>query len=75
MTPSDMGKLLLMIGISIALLGLVLMLAGKLHIPWLGNLPGDLSFRSKNFSFYFPITTCLLVSIVLSVIIWIIGRK
>jgi hypothetical protein len=75
MTPSEIGKLLLMVGIVISLLGLVLMLAGKLNIPWLGHLPGDLSFRGKNFSFYFPITTCLLVSIVLSIVMWLISRK
>ncbi|MCX5821343.1 MAG: DUF2905 domain-containing protein [Deltaproteobacteria bacterium] len=75
MTPAEMGKLLFIIGIVIALLGLVFMLAGKFNISWLGHLPGDFSFRGKNFSFYFPLTTSLLVSIVLSVIIWIISRK
>ena len=75
MTPADMGKLLFIIGIVIALLGLVFMLAGKFNLSWLGHLPGDFSFRGKNFSFYFPLTTSLLVSIILSVIIWIISRK
>jgi hypothetical protein len=75
MTPSEIGKLLLIIGIVIALLGLVFMLAGKFHISWLGRLPGDFSFQGKNFSFYFPLTTSLLISIILSVIIWIITRK
>jgi Protein of unknown function (DUF2905) len=75
MTPSEVGKLLLIIGIVIALLGLVFMLAGKFNISWLGHLPGDFSFKGKDFSFYFPLTTSLLVSIILSVIIWIINRK
>jgi hypothetical protein len=75
MTPSEMGKLLLIVGIVIALLGLVFMLVGKFNISWLGHLPGDFSFKGKNFSFYFPLTTSLLVSIILSVIIWIITRK
>jgi hypothetical protein len=75
MTPAEMGKWLFIIGIVIALLGLAFMLAGKFNISWLGHLPGDFSFRGKNFSFYFPLTTSLLVSIILSVIIWIISRK
>jgi hypothetical protein len=75
MTPSDIGKLLLAIGIGISLLGLALMLAGRLNLPWLGHLPGDLSFKGRNFSFYFPITTCLLVSVVLSVLLWLISRR
>jgi hypothetical protein len=75
MIPAEMGKLLLIIGIVIALLGFVFMLAGNFHISWLGHLPGDFSFRGKNFSFYFPLTTSLLASIILSVIIWIITRK
>jgi hypothetical protein len=75
MTPSEMGKWLLVLGIFIALLGLVLTLAGKFQIPWLGRLPGDFSFQGKNFSFYFPLTTSLVVSIILSVIFWLITRK
>jgi hypothetical protein len=75
MTPSEIGKLLFILGIAIALLGLVLMLAGKFQIPWLGRLPGDFSFQGKGFSFYFPMTTSLLVSIILSVILWMITRK
>ena len=75
MTPSELGKLLLIAGILIAALGLVLLLAGRFNLSWLGHLPGDFSFRGKNFSFYFPLTTSLLVSIILSVIIWLISRK
>lgn len=75
MMPAEMGKWLFIIGIGIALLGLVLMLAGRLNIPWLGHLPGDFLFKGKDFSFYFPLTTSLLVSIILSLILWIINRK
>jgi hypothetical protein len=75
MTPSEVGKLLLIIGFVIALLGLLFMLAGKFNISWLGHLPGDFFFKGKSFSFYFPLTTSLLVSIILSVIMWIISRK
>jgi hypothetical protein len=75
MTPSELGKLLLIAGILIAAFGLVLLLAGRFNLSWLGHLPGNFSFRGKNFSFYFPLTTSLLVSIILSVIIWLISRK
>jgi hypothetical protein len=75
MTPSELGKLLLIAGILIAAFGLVLLLAGRFNLSWLGHLPGDFSFRGKNFSFYFPLTTSLLVSIIVSIIIWLISRK
>jgi hypothetical protein len=75
MTPTELGKLLLVAGILIAAFGLVLLLAGRFNLSWLGHLPGDFSFRGKNFSFYFPLATSLLVSIILSVIIWLISRK
>lgn len=75
MGPSEIGKVLLVIGIVVAILGLALMLAGKFHLPWMGRLPGDFFFQGKNFSFHFPLATSLLVSIVLSVILWIITRK
>jgi hypothetical protein len=65
----------LIAGILIAAFGLVLLLAGRFNLSWLGHLPGDFSFRGKNFSFYFPLTTSLLVSIIVSIIIWLISRK
>lgn len=67
------GKMLLILGLIIAVIGLVLMFAGK--IPWLGRLPGDIVYKGKNFSFYFPLATCLLISGVLTLIFWFIGRK
>lgn len=75
MGPSEIGKVLLVIGTAIAFLGLAFMLAGKFHISWMGRLPGDFFFQGKNFSFYFPLTTGLLISIILSVILWLITRK
>ncbi len=47
--------------------------AGK--IPWLGRLPGDFFFRGKNFSFYFPLTTSILISVILTLILWFINRR
>ncbi len=70
---SHLGRLLIVIGLFIAAIGLVLILAGK--IPWLGRLPGDFLFRGKNVSFYFPLMTSLVVSVVLSLILWFINRR
>jgi hypothetical protein len=62
----------------LVILGLLLVLAGILW-PWLarlglGRLPGDIAIRHGNFTFYFPIVTCLVVSVVLSLVLWLINR-
>ena len=69
----DMGKLLIFGGAALVILGVVLMFSDK--VPLLGRLPGDISVKRGNFSFYFPITTCILASIVLSGIMYLISRK
>jgi len=70
---SDLGKLLVLAGLLAILAGVVLMLAGRANIP-LGRLPGDIVYRGKNSTFYFPLATSLLVSVVLSVVLYLIGR-
>ncbi len=70
---SGFGKLLLILGIGITVLGLLFMLGDK--IPWLGRLPGDISYRGKNITFYFPLGTSLLISIILSLILYLFFRK
>lgn len=55
------------------IVGGLFMLGSK--IPFLGRLPGDIAVQKKNFSFYFPITTCIILSIILSFIMWLFGRK
>ena len=70
---SDLGKLLVLVGAIAILAGVVLMLAGRAHIP-LGRLPGDIVYRGKNSTFYFPLATSILVSVVLSVVLYLIGR-
>lgn len=70
---ADLGKLLLVIGAIAIVIGLVLLLAGRLNLP-LGRLPGDFVYRGKNSAFYFPLTTSILISIVLSLILWLINR-
>jgi ribose/xylose/arabinose/galactoside ABC-type transport system permease subunit len=69
----DMGKLLLILGGMIILVGAVLLLAGRFNLP-LGRLPGDIIYRGKNSVFYFPIVTCILISVVLSLLFWLFGR-
>jgi hypothetical protein len=70
---SQLGRLLVMIGVGLTLLGLILLISGK--VPWLGRLPGDFYFKGKNISFYFPLATSLLISLILTLILWLIGRK
>ena len=70
---SNLGRFFIMVGLIIAGIGFALIFAGK--IPWLGRLPGDFFFRGKNFSFYFPLTTGILISVILTLILWFINRR
>jgi tellurite resistance protein TehA-like permease len=70
---SLLGKLLLVIGMVIAALGLILFLAGK--VPWIGRLPGDFVYRGKSFTLYFPLMTSLIASVILSMVLWFISRR
>lgn len=63
---SGIGKLLIISGCLMAAVGVVLVFSDK--IPWLGRLPGDISIKRENFSFYFPLTTCILISLLLSLL-------
>ncbi|HXC62529.1 MAG TPA: DUF2905 domain-containing protein [Nitrospiria bacterium] len=68
-----LGKLLILFGGVLALIGVLILFAGKL--PWLGRLPGDILFERKNFSFYFPLATSVLISLVLSMVLWLLSRR
>jgi hypothetical protein len=70
---SEVGKLLIVCGLSIAAIGVVVVLAGRL--PWIGRLPGDIYVRRGHFTFYFPLATSILVSVGLTLIFWLIGRR
>jgi hypothetical protein len=75
---SALGKVMIGIGLGIAGLGVLLMVADRIPglgsaFSWLGKLPGDLSFKRDNVSFYFPIATSLLLSIILSLLFYIVG--
>jgi hypothetical protein len=69
---SDLARVLIIIGVILVIVGAVLLLAPK--IPWLGRLPGDISFKRGNFSFYFPLGTCILISIILTLILYLFRR-
>ena len=69
----DFGKILIILGIVLAIVGLFLTGLGK--ISFLGRLPGDIFVQRKNFSFYFPITTSILISILISLILYLISKK
>jgi hypothetical protein len=71
--PSHLGRFLIVVGLVVVGLGLILAFAGK--IPWIGRLPGDFLWRGKNVTFYFPLMTSLIISVVLSVILWLINRR
>jgi hypothetical protein len=61
-----LGKMLILVGVFIIVIGLLLLLGEK--IPWIGRLPGDIIIRKEKFSFYFPITTCIIISIILTLL-------
>lgn len=69
----NLGKSIVVIGIILIVVGLILWFAGN-KFSWFGNLPGDIRVKRENFNFYMPITTMILVSIVLSVILWLIRK-
>ena len=62
----DLGKILIIFGLIIVGMGVLLMVGNK--IPWLGKLPGDILIKKGNFTFYFPIVTCIVLSIIISLL-------
>jgi hypothetical protein len=70
---TDIGKLLLFLGLALAAIGLALVLLGRTNLP-IGRLPGDIVYRGKNTTFYFPLATSILLSVVLSLIFYVIGK-
>jgi len=69
----DVGRGLLVLGVVIALAGLVIMVVGR--VPWLGRLPGDIHIQRGPWSFYFPLATSLLVSVLLTLLFWLFNRR
>jgi hypothetical protein len=67
------GKFLILLGLIIAVVGGLLLLSGK--IPWIGRLPGDIIIQKKNFTFYFPLATSILLSLILTLLFWLIRKR
>ena len=70
---STFGKILIFFGIIMIVVGGLFLFGSK--IPFIGRLPGDIAIQKKNFSFYFPITTSIIVSIILSFLMWLFSRR
>ena len=70
---TDLGKLLILIGGALIVGGTVLLLIGRLQLP-LGRLPGDIIYRGKNTTFYFPLATSILLSVLLTLVFYVIGK-
>jgi hypothetical protein len=70
---ADLGKLLILLGAVLVGAGLLLTLFGRLNLP-LGRLPGDVFYRGKNTTFYFPLATSILISIVLTLLLYLVGK-
>lgn len=69
---SDLGRLLIVFGVILVLVGVLLVWGPR--IPWLGRLPGDIVYKSDRVTFYFPIVTCVVLSVVLSILLWLWRR-
>lgn len=69
---NELGKTLVIAGLVLAAVGVILW--SGIGRSWLGRLPGDISFHRGNTSFYFPVVTCLLVSVILSLVLWFFRR-
>ena len=70
--PQSIGKLVIVVGLLIVIVGVAIYFSSR--IPWLGRLPGDISIQRENFSFYFPLGTSILLSIIVSVILYLVRR-
>jgi hypothetical protein len=70
---ADIGKLLIWLGAALVVAGVAMLALGRLHVP-LGKLPRDIVYRGKNTTVYFPLATCVLLSVVLTLVMWAVGR-
>jgi hypothetical protein len=70
----NFGRTLILIGLAVLVLGVIISLGEKLPIRF-GRLPGDIVIRGKNSFFYFPLVTCILLSVILSLVLWLFGRR
>jgi len=69
---NGIGRYLIVLGLILLVAGLLLSFAPR--ITWLGRLPGDIHIKRDNFSFYFPLTTCILISALISLLLWLFRK-
>jgi Protein of unknown function (DUF2905) len=69
---TGLGKILIYLGVFLIVVGLIFSLSGK--IPWLGHLPGDIYIQHERFTFYFPLATCLLISVIITLVLYFFRR-
>jgi len=69
----QLGKFAVVTGIALVVLGLLLMAGVRLGFLNLGRLPGDIAYKGRNVSFYFPVVTCLLISAIITAVMWVIS--
>lgn len=67
------GKIFIVFGLIMLTVGAIIMFAGR--IPWIGRLPGDIYIQKKNFTFYFPLTTSVIISVLISLLFWFLSRR
>jgi hypothetical protein len=70
---ADIGKVIVGLGVLLIVVGAIVMLLGRAHVP-VGRLPGDVVYRGKHTTVYFPIVTCIVLSVLLSFVMWLFGR-
>jgi len=70
---NDIGKTLIVLGLMIALAGVLLVFVGR--VPWIGQLPGDIHIQRGNWHFYFPLATSIGLSLLLTLLFWLFGRR
>lgn len=71
--PFQLGRSLVIAGVILVALGLIFMAGSRFSFFGLGRLPGDIAYKGKNFQMYFPIVTCLVLSVVLTLVFWVIS--
>jgi hypothetical protein len=69
----EMGRMLVTLGVALVVIGGIVMLLGRAGLP-IGRLPGDILYRGKSSTFYFPLASSILISVVLSIVLFLIGR-
>lgn len=68
-----LGKLLIVLGVIVIAVGGLLLCSGK--IPYIGRLPGDILIQKKNYTFYFPLATSIIISLIITLVFWLLGRR